>query len=256
MKTKRFFLFGLPVLLLALGLALAGCGGDDGDDGGDDGLNLPGIGDEPTTGQKTVTGSGITVSGEGMPQTLVEQTDNYTGAKFSITGGKFSFTLPENPTNPQVLADNESLLDTLFYDRDAEDYTTTPAAASDATFVSVTDFYWNSGSTSYSISREAYKEEETYWDFSEIAYVYVNKDVTLGRAAKNLTDHGVEIQVGVVNLALKKGWNLVQKDGHGTESGDTYTEAVTVKIADKNVPWTLDVYEDEPGPEPSVGSDN
>jgi hypothetical protein len=33
MKTKRFFLFGLPVVLLALGLVLAGCGGDD--DGGD-----------------------------------------------------------------------------------------------------------------------------------------------------------------------------------------------------------------------------
>jgi hypothetical protein len=47
MKTKRYF-FGLPVMLLALGLvvsaslALAGCGGDDGDGGGDgDGVTVP-----------------------------------------------------------------------------------------------------------------------------------------------------------------------------------------------------------------------
>jgi hypothetical protein len=37
MKTKRFFLFGLPVVLLALGLVLAGCGDDDDDDGGNGG---------------------------------------------------------------------------------------------------------------------------------------------------------------------------------------------------------------------------
>jgi hypothetical protein len=34
MKTKRFFLFGLLAVLLALGLVLAGCGDDDDDGGG------------------------------------------------------------------------------------------------------------------------------------------------------------------------------------------------------------------------------
>jgi hypothetical protein len=35
MKTKRFFLFGLLAVLLATGLVLTGCGGDDGDGDGD-----------------------------------------------------------------------------------------------------------------------------------------------------------------------------------------------------------------------------
>jgi hypothetical protein len=55
MKTKRFFLFGLPAVLLALGLVLAGCPTDSDDDGGggDNGIltfdRLPVDGDEYLT---------------------------------------------------------------------------------------------------------------------------------------------------------------------------------------------------------------
>jgi hypothetical protein len=234
MKTKRFFLFGLPVLLLALGLALAGCGGDDDGDGGGDGLNLPGI-DEPTTGRETIKSPDGGISLTGLPSSLEEKTDS-TGATFSVKGGKFSFELPKSPNNQNTLANNSSLRSTLFNDSQATDYTTT---AEEATFASVTRFSWSTGDTSYSINRRASEtDEKTYEYSSEIVYIYVSENVTLSRAAKTSTDS----QVDAVNLALKAGWNLVQKDRRYTVSGSTGTEKITVKIADKNVPWTLRVH--------------
>jgi hypothetical protein len=240
MKTKRFFLFGLPVLLLAWGLVLVGCGSDD-DDGGDDGINLPGITEE-TTGRATITGSNITVSGAGMPQELAEQTD-YNGAKFSITGGKFSFTLPQSPTNLEAFgAENKNLLDELLGLGGSSS-----SGENSEGFVTVRRFSWSEDNTYYWIQREAYEtDEKTYMDSSEITYVYVSKDVTLSCAAGEDTDtDGDEtyiIRWGAVNFALKTGWNLVQTNSHGTQSGNTYTETVTVKIADKDVPWMFDTH--------------
>jgi hypothetical protein len=241
MKIKRFFLFGLPVLLLALGLVLAGCGGDDDEDGGGgDGLNLPEL-HEPTTGLKLVSNPIDGISLTGLPLVLAETTDDK-GVKFSIEDGKFLFRLPENPATQKTLTNwGKDLLEILFYDKAANGYTTTPNDAIDATFASVTGIHWNDDSASYSVFREAVKtDEETYEYSSKIVYVYVNKDVTLSRTATTLTN----TQIGAVNLALKTGWNLVQTDRHITASGGTVSSiTITVKIADKDVPWTLDVDE-------------
>ncbi|MDR1106673.1 MAG: hypothetical protein LBL44_09975 [Treponema sp.] len=247
MRTKRFFLFGLLAVLLATSLVLTGCGGDDGDG---DGLNLPGI-TEPTTGLQTVEGKDITVSGTGMPQSLETQTGN-NGETFTISGGKFSFTLPESPPYPQALSSGYSLRYTLFGDVSG-DYTATPG---DATFVMVSSFQWNAGNTYYEINRAVTDTDmATYQDRSQIVYVYASKDVTLSQDADTWEDSWSEgnvtetykTQWGAVNLALKKGWNLVQIDSYETKNGNDYTQKATVKIATHNVPWTIDTWEESYG---------
>jgi hypothetical protein len=251
MKTKRFFLFGLSAVLLALGLVLAasltlaGCGGDDGDGGGG-GLDLPGI-DEETTGRSSISGTNISVTGTGMPQALETKTGSY-GETFSITGGKLSFTLSASPSGAQAFASNSGLQWKLFGNGDS-DYTVNPT---NALFATVSGFYWNDGNVGYEISRAAYKTDyATYQIISEIIYVYADKDVTLSRAAKNWTqEYGGQTsnyQWGAVNLALKTGWNLVQIDSDATGNENNFTEKVTVKIADKNVPWMFEKYESSSG---------
>ncbi|MDR1096202.1 MAG: hypothetical protein LBL31_07415 [Spirochaetaceae bacterium] len=243
MKTKRFlFSLAVPVslamgLVVAASLTLAGCGG--GGDGGDDG-NLPRI-TELTTGRETVTGKDITVSGNMLPS--LDTRTGFNGETYSITGGKFSFTLPESP----ALSPASELRYTLFGD-DSGDYTATP---DNATFAMVSSFYWKEGNTSYSIRREVTKTDgATYRDRSEIVYVYASKDVTLSQDVKNRTvsnekDNGTSsTQWGAVNLALKKGWNLVQIDSYATVNGNNATQKTTVKIATHNVPWTIDTYEE------------
>jgi hypothetical protein len=51
-----------------------------------------------------------------------------------------------------------------------------------------------------------------------------------------------------VSLSLQAGWNLVQQDENATAdaSGNT-TAQLTLKIADKNIPWVLDVDDGESG---------
>jgi hypothetical protein len=224
-------------------MSLAGCGDDD-DGGGSPGIDLPGI-EEATTGRPTITGSNISVTGTGMLLPLAPQT-GYNGETFSITGGKFSFTLPASPTNSQALASNNALKWALFGSSTDNDYTASP---DDATFVIVRDFRWNVEDTNYTISREAYEtdDDETYEISSQIVYIYTDKNVTLSRAAKDWTEsHGDETyntQWGPVNLALKTGWNLVQIDSRMTGNENNFIEKVTVKIADKNVPWTFYMHE-------------
>jgi hypothetical protein len=77
----------------------------------------------------------------------------------------------------------------------------------------------------------------TYYNRYDIIHVYVSSDVTFTRGAKTIkTEYSNgPINYSAVNLPLKTGWNLVQTDYNGTETSGTHT----VKIATKNIPWTL-----------------
>jgi hypothetical protein len=70
MKTKRFFIFGLPVVLLALGLVLAGCGEEDGENTDPKKITVTGITDTSSTAARILLASnfnddGIVASGNG-----------------------------------------------------------------------------------------------------------------------------------------------------------------------------------------------
>jgi hypothetical protein len=231
MKTKRFFLFGLLAVLLALALVLAGCGGDDESDDTDTGKIT-----EPTTGQQTISTPAGGISVTGLPQTAAPQTDENTGATFSITDGKFSFTLPESPTNPravtEILGNGCS------------------ASPEDALFVMVYGFNWEDENNWYSMRRES--TTETGGEItgeSNIVYIYASKDVTVTSPAEEYSNEyegKTEIwRSDAVTITLKKGWNLVQTDTSITTSGNTTTNVSTAKIATKNVPWVLETYPKE-----------
>ncbi|MDR1232139.1 MAG: hypothetical protein LBK61_12170 [Spirochaetaceae bacterium] len=119
MKTKRFLIFGLPVLLLALGLVLAGCDGlnnetsnttdNEEDDSDSIELNLPPL-EAETTGQKTieetVTSEDVVLAssnpeGLKMPDEFAEMIDAR-GVTITITDGDLTFTLPETPTSDAI----------------------------------------------------------------------------------------------------------------------------------------------------------
>ncbi|MDR0561970.1 MAG: hypothetical protein LBG73_04710 [Spirochaetaceae bacterium] len=243
MKNNKGLLMGMAAIALSFGLMFASCGGDDSDDSG----GLPGITEE-TTGQATITGKDIALSGDGVPASLAEQTD-YNGAKFSITGGKFSFTLPAAPS--YLYSFSTSGLDSYLFEDTDGDLAPTVSSA-DAKFTLVSYFSWNSGSNYYSISRQSLDTDDaTYMNRNQILYVYADTDVTLSRSAKTWKeDSSKSIQArassgsytynwGAVNLILKKGWNLVQIDSNTTVTGESIKKSATVKIADKDVPWTF-----------------
>ncbi|MDR1095525.1 MAG: hypothetical protein LBL31_03990 [Spirochaetaceae bacterium] len=281
MKIKRFSHFGLPAVLLALGLvvsaslALAGCGEENGsvldpppnEDVQDKELNLPEMTEEEKaklTGQETIA---ETVSDPNMPLTLAEVVDEATGVTFSIADGEFTFTLPENPVDALAWNANYpslgTMTGTLFgeYVGAPDGYTYQGAgvtivnsegetiAEKDATvtFSMVERFRWSIRNSSYGLNREAYVSNSNNSHHSKIVYIYASEDVTLSRDEKVLTneyDNPKDTNWDAVNLELKAGWNLVQIDTRQTwnASDYTYTKTVTVKIADKNVPWTLGVY--------------
>jgi hypothetical protein len=84
---------------------------------------------------------------------------------------------------------------------------------------------------------------------SSIGYVYVSKDVTLSREKSTQVstwtdDDGNEQTYTTIynkfSLSLKSGWNLVQIDNDDKATNGT----TTVKFADKDVPWSIDIDQD------------
>jgi hypothetical protein len=289
MKTKRFLIFGLPVLLLVLGLVvpasltLAGCDGlnnetsnttgdeeeDEGDSPIDIELDLPAL-TEATSGSAVnegsvseVTMSSSSAPGASMPDELEEVSNATTGVAFSIEEGVFSFTLPEEPEDAHAwngVADTARYVITELFGEyigapSGNDYTGIGVtivdsdgdtiAEEDATieFAMVDRFNWSIRNTSYQLDRQAQKGSAFgNGNSSKIVYVYASEDVTLSRDEKDVTvDPSRVVNWGAVDLALQAGWNLVQIDTSTTSADYILTKDVTVKIADKNVPWTLSV---------------
>jgi hypothetical protein len=291
MKTKRFLIFGLPVLLLALGLVLAGCDGlnnetsnttdneeeNKGDPPVDIELNLPELTEEEkanltgqTTIEETVTSEDVVLAssnpkGLEMPEELAEVTNSDTGVAFSIEEGVFSFTLHEEPANAHAwngVADTaRNVITELFGEYigapSGNDYTGIGVtivdsdgetiAEEDATieFAMVDRFNWSIRNTNYGLDRQTQKGSAFgNGNSSKIVYIYASEDVTLSRDEKDVTvDPSRVVNWGAVDLELQEGWNLVQIDTSTTSnsSENILTKEVTVKIADRNVPWTLSI---------------
>jgi hypothetical protein len=279
MKTKRFLIFGLPVLLLALGLivsaslTLAGCGDlnnesagttGDGNNGGNNGnnsdnieLDLPPL-EEATTGQPTYAGtvsnSDVVISDglntpDSMPDALDEVTDDATGVTLSIADGVFSFTLPEEPTDAKVYnSENDWPATTIYKIFGEPDLESAFIDEPEAELSMVEQFSWRIKNINYRLSRKTEKSDShggNNSNSSEIVYVYASEDVVLSRAAQVVNNNiNNNANWGPVNLELEAGWNLVQIDKSTTwnTSNSTSTTEVTVKIADKNVPWMLRGY--------------
>ncbi|MHC6204232.1 hypothetical protein ACYULU_13705 [Breznakiellaceae bacterium SP9] len=95
------------------------------------------------------------------------------------------------------------------------------------------------------LSRFASDSNGSKYVYSSIAYVYVDRGLTLTRSAttERANDGSITTTSNYtpINLTLATGWNLVQMDITGRlTSSDTATETFTCKIATKNVPWLLD----------------
>jgi hypothetical protein len=98
-------------------------------------------------------------------------------------------------------------------------------------------FHYYNDSISYYIERYHSETDNNYAKESFIYYIYVDKDCTLSRPARNWQDEERNYNYEAVDLRLKAGWNLVQLDVGGTLPLSNLT--ATAKIADKDVPWRL-----------------
>ncbi|GHT73413.1 hypothetical protein FACS1894124_1760 [Spirochaetia bacterium] len=230
---KKAIMVGMLAAVLAFGLVLAGC--DNGNGGGDDDGPLPGIKEE-TTGKETIAYSDISVSG--IANASYANTSN--GYTIAVSGGKLTLSLT-TPTYTEPVSGFGSWL----FGQDYSSWNnatnsavyTNPFTASPANVnIAVQDSFAVDSNWTESVAR--YWEDTdgtTYQKSSQIVYVYVSGDVALTRAAiKRNGDHGdPDTNYAAISLSLKKGWNLVQVDSNYTASGGS----VTVKIADKDIPW-------------------
>jgi hypothetical protein len=221
--------------LAVLVIVLAACKNDGGDPPG---LNFPNNTEE-TTGRPNVTGTNITLTGEGAAAINIPQQILQNGAgNFSVTNGKLSFNLG----TPTSLFSVTSI--GLKMDPGYEITFSDPS-----TQVLAIDQFWYTSRDrlDYVISRYTVDTDEaTYYAESYISYIYVDRDCTFSREELSWTytdDDGSSYTVNykALNLPLKAGWNLMQED-----LGGTLTEAnagvtiITAKIADKDIPWTIE----------------
>jgi hypothetical protein len=238
MKQKGFWA-GILASMLVFGLGFVSCGGDDDDD--PPGLNLPPITEE-TIGQESIAVTDEPLIGDAPDGEYTW--GEYTGRGFTatVTGGKLSFTLG-TPDDAQLQSFSQ-LLNGLWYecpvsatDGDQEE-TLTPS-------VDTAKYYWfstfhNAGDEVRLFRSAVATDNATYYKGSYIDYFYVDKDVTLTRAALTITDDDGDIDsYAAVSLPLQKGWNLVQTDFHVTISTTSYITTNTSYIATKNVPWIV-----------------
>jgi hypothetical protein len=85
------------------------------------------------------------------------------------------------------------------------------------------------------LDREIYATDgATYQNGKEITYIYVDRDVTITRAAYSSNGNTYP----AVSLALRTGWNLIQENSYYTETSGT----VNVALATEDVPWVLSSF--------------
>jgi hypothetical protein len=235
MAVKKAWM-AVTVVLLFAGFVMAGC--PQPGDGSGSGLGvggLPDLGGDKTGLPADLEEPDLSLEpGDGMTAEDVAALDivpDYFGngvKSWSIENGKPSFELE----TPEYLEDISELLG---------DGLTVTGSAEMAFFYG----FWSDG---YDISRSKYEtDEKTYERSSRIMYYYVSDDVTItsGEEQDKGSDDGVswDYTYKASKLELKKGWNLVQTDMSTTFSETGYTGTVAVKIADKDVPWTV-TYDD------------
>jgi hypothetical protein len=100
------------------------------------------------------------------------------------------------------------------------------------------------GDEAAKIGRGVEVQEETVAKHANISYIWVDKDCTLSRGAKtiNINEYNNgSFDIALIDLPLKAGWNLVQVDTYqySNDGGTTLTGNITVKIADKDIPWSV-----------------
>jgi hypothetical protein len=224
----------------------SGGGGDNTGSGGnntDIGFNLPAL-TETAIGRATITLTNVDLiadDGVVIPNSIPEQSEN--GVTWSVANQKLSIKF-EKPTQTRPLSEGittePSLLQTDTFGK------VTISDGTVASYIWLEGFYQEESSYHYySIQRSKQEFGGTtgsrYQRMSGIFYLYVGKDVTLTRAAKQATKEDVTVTYRAINLPLKAGWNLIQLDQDTRETtattGTTTTGIVELKIADKNVPW-------------------
>jgi hypothetical protein len=224
-SVKNLLLTGL----IALAAVTIGCPtGDDDSSSPPTEFQFPPI-DEPTTGQAQVTGSNISLTdytGGDIPST----SSAYEGSTFWVTGGKLSFTL-DTPTSfyqPGVDPD--------FFGRTSAGYEVTVSDSSTQAALFEGFSSPNNGTT---IARYKFDTDgKTYQLECKIAYIYVDRNCTFSREAKEWikTDNpSYTEKYAAFNLELKTGWNLVQTDTYAIRTEGT----TTLRIATKDVPWSI-----------------
>ncbi|MDR3335303.1 MAG: hypothetical protein LBT13_10545 [Treponema sp.] len=206
------------------------------------GFDLPGITEE-ASGRPTITVTNATLEGEGASNvTIPSQTIN--GGTWSVTAGKLNLTL--NTPSTQAVStwlsnDGRHFVGSV----DGENVVT--ISDNTAQITSIKGLRYRANSIDYYVERAKYEtDEETYIMASGIAYVYVSKDVTLNRGQKQggLGDSAtVTVTYSAFTLPLKTGWNLVQIDEELQiyEDMKPTSGTMAVKIANRNVPWTIKV---------------
>jgi hypothetical protein len=240
MAKKNFFV-GMLAVTLVFGMALAGCKSDD-----DGGGGLPAI-DEEVSGREKIEYSDVPLTWDEEEEDISDLNIGSSSSKKTIVGngtwfvtaGTLTLSLPQTPSSGTATLATTSL-SSLFGDTASGNALSLTAA--DASFVLVDELV----DSSNHISRDWGIQTDTSQTRSQICYIYVNKDVTITRDAKNITQSEGEdswtAPYAAVSLPLKTGWNLVQSDMAVTGTEHSFTGGYTVKMADKDVPWNVNVY--------------
>jgi hypothetical protein len=250
---KKTFLLGIPALALVFGLLFTAC--SDGDDG--DGDGLPGLSGAPT-GVTEIKVEGVQVTEDTRAEDSYVPVYTNTAATGDVywsgkkvgtlaTGGKLTFTIgtPDDNSLTTLTADTARYL----IDSDnSHALTVTPV---DVQCALLQDLTVGDGGNKYLSRYYTDSDGKTWMKSKSIAYVYVDKDVGITRAA--FTSEGTQEYDGktytfantynAVSLSLKAGWNLIQTTQDLTATNDSTNQKTTVSytLATDEVPW---VYND------------